>query len=189
MARLGTVAQRAEDLLGRAVVATTPVPGGDICTATRLRLSEGTSVLMKTRPHAPQDFFRVEADGLRWLAAGGGVAVPDVLAADSDCLILSWVDPSRPSPEAAEQFGRDLAVTHQAGAPVFGSESWTDGYIGTLPLRNAPADDWPDFYARRRVLPYLRLAVDRSERFRTYATDDADFDPIRGEPAFRELIG
>ena len=161
MARLGTVAQRAESLLGAVVVATTPVPGGDICTATRLRLSNGTSVLMKTRPHAPEDFFRIEAAGLRWLAAAGGVGVPEVLAAEIDCLILAWVEPFRPTPEAAERLGRELAVTHLAGAPVFGSDSGTDGYVGTLRLPNRPSDSWPEFYATRRVLPYLKLAVDR----------------------------
>jgi hypothetical protein len=28
-----------------------------------------------------------------------------------------------------------------------------------------------------------------SERFRAYGKDDSDFDSIRGEPAFKELIG
>ena len=53
MARMGAIAQRAENLLGAAVVATTPVAGGDICTSTRLRLSDGRSALVKTRPHPP----------------------------------------------------------------------------------------------------------------------------------------
>lgn len=35
----------------------------------------------------------------------------------------------------------------------------------------------------------LRQAIDISERFRAYAKDDSDFDPIRDEPAFQELIG
>jgi tetratricopeptide (TPR) repeat protein len=35
----------------------------------------------------------------------------------------------------------------------------------------------------------LRRAIDMSERFRAYAKDDSDFDPIRDEPAFKELIG
>jgi fructosamine-3-kinase len=161
MARLGAVAQRAERLLDAAVVATTPVPGGDICTATRLRLSHGGSALVKTRPHAPEDFFRTEAEALRWLAASGGVGVPEVLAAEADCLILEWVEPGRPSAEAAERLGRELAATHRSGSAVFGSASGTDGYIGTLPLPNRPAESWPEFYATRRVLPYLKLAVDR----------------------------
>ncbi len=39
------------------------------------------------------------------------------------------------------------------------------------------------------ALDHLALAIDRSERFRSYAKDDSDFDPIRDEPAFKELIG
>ncbi len=160
MTRAGTIAQRAERLLGSAVVATAPVAGGDICTATRLRLSDGRSALVKTRPHAPADFFQVEARGLDWLRAAGGIDVPEVLAAEPDCLILAWVESTRPSAEAAEQLGRSLAATHQAGADSFGGGP--DGYIGTLPMPNRPADSWPEFFATRRILPYLKLARDRS---------------------------
>jgi fructosamine-3-kinase len=159
VARMGAVAGRAEALLGTTVVATTPVAGGDICTSTRLRLAGAGSALIKTRPHAPADFFATEARGLQWLAAADGVPVPDVLAAEADCLILRWVEPGRPTAEAAETFGRSLAVTHQAGAESFGAE--TDGYIGTLPLPNRGAPTWPEFFATRRILPYLKLARDR----------------------------
>jgi hypothetical protein len=38
------------------------------------------------------------------------------------------------------------------------------------------------------AVDHLARAIDRSERFRSYAKDDSDFDPIRDEPAFRELI-
>ena len=80
MARQPLVARRAEELLGTAVVATSPVAGGDIATATRLRLSSGQTALMKTLPHAPEGFFEAEAAGLRWLAeVDGGVPVPEVL--------------------------------------------------------------------------------------------------------------
>lgn len=162
MARMGTIANRAEALLGTPVVATIPVAGGDICTSIRLRLSDGRSALIKTRPNSPDDFFRTEARGLRWLGAAGGAHVPEVLAAEDDCLILQWVESGRPSAEAAEQFGRALAVTHRAGSPVFGTESAEDGYIGTLPMPNRGAETWPEFFATRRILPYLKLAQDRS---------------------------
>jgi tetratricopeptide (TPR) repeat protein len=36
---------------------------------------------------------------------------------------------------------------------------------------------------------HLRRSIELSERFRALAKDDADFDPIRDEPAFRELVG
>jgi fructosamine-3-kinase len=161
MARLGGIAHRAESLLGTAVVATTSVAGGDICTATRLRLSNGTSALMKTRPHAPADFFRTEAAALDWLAEAGGAPCPEVLAVEDDCLVIAWVEGSRPTVEAAEGFGRALATTHSSGAPGFGRADGIDGYIGTLPLPNRPAPTWPEFFATRRLLPYLKLASDR----------------------------
>jgi tetratricopeptide (TPR) repeat protein len=39
------------------------------------------------------------------------------------------------------------------------------------------------------AVDHLRRAIDMSVRFRAYAKDDSDFDPIRDEPAFKELIG
>ena len=38
------------------------------------------------------------------------------------------------------------------------------------------------------AVEHLRQAIDRLERLRSYAKDDTDFEPIRGEPAFEELI-
>lgn len=161
MARQPIVARRAEELLDAAVVATSPVAGGDIATATRLRLSNGQTALMKTLPHAPEGFFEAEAAGLRWLAeVEGGVPLPEVLAAASDCLVLAWVEQSAKTPvEAAATFGQQLAATHAAGAAGWGLDH--DGFIGRLPLPNRTADSWPEFYAVRRVLPYLKLARDR----------------------------
>ena len=68
MTRQSATARRAEELLGASVVATAPVAGGDICTATRLKISDGHSVLMKTLSPAPDGLLRAEARGLRWLA-------------------------------------------------------------------------------------------------------------------------
>ena len=39
------------------------------------------------------------------------------------------------------------------------------------------------------ALEHLRQGIARSDRFRELAAEDSDFDPIRGEPAFKELIG
>ena len=159
MTRQPLVARHAEELLGAAVVATAPVAGGDVCVATKLRLSDGTTALMKTLNNAPTDFFTTEATGLRWLAEAGGVAVPAVLAHDEGCLILRWVEQGRPSADAASGFGRALAATHLAGAATYGAE--TDGFIARLPLFNQAAPTWAEFYGQRRVLPYLKVARDR----------------------------
>lgn len=39
------------------------------------------------------------------------------------------------------------------------------------------------------AIEHLRRSIDLSERFRALAKDDSDFDPIRDEPAFEELVG
>ena len=159
MTRQPVLAQHAEELLGSAVVATAPLAGGDTSSATKLRLSDGTTAIMKTHAHPPAGFFECEASGLRWLAEADGVPVPEVLAVDEDCLILRWVEAGKASADAAVAFGQSLAATHAAGAPSYGGE--TDGFISKLPLPNTPCDSWAEFYAVRRVLPYLKLARDR----------------------------
>ena len=160
MTRQPTIARRAEALLDAAVVATAPVAGGDVSTATKLRLSNGTTALMKTLNGAPADFFTSEAAGLRWLGEiTDGVRVPEVLAVDHDCLIVAWVETGRGGSEDAADLGRRLAVTHEAGAPAYGGAS--AGYIGRLPLPNTGAPTWAEFYATRRLLPYAKLARDR----------------------------
>src|SRR5690242_20127241 len=106
MARMRTLAERAEHLLGAAVVSTSPVAGGDTCTATRIRLSDGRSALMKTRAHAPEGFFEAEARSLEWLAEPGVAPVAEVLGVQADCLVLTWIEPAKPTPEAAAELGR-----------------------------------------------------------------------------------
>lgn len=159
MARMRGIADRVEQLLGQAVVATTPVAGGDICTSTRVRLSDGGSALIKTRSGTPEGFFEAEARGLRWLAEPDVAPVAEVLAVAPDCLVLRWVEPTKPTAETATELGRCLARLHASGAEMFGGEQ--DGFIASLPMPNRTAATWPEFYATKRVLPYLKLAADR----------------------------
>ncbi|MFE9651486.1 fructosamine kinase family protein [Micromonospora sp. NPDC006431] len=142
----------------------TPVSGGDICAASRLTLDDGHSIFAKTWPEkparpVPEDFFATEAAGLRWLREPGTVAVPEVVVALPELLALDWVEPGEPTPEAAERFGRELAGLHRAGAPTFGAE-WP-GFIGALPQDNTPdPGPWSAWFARRRLMPYLKMSVD-----------------------------
>lgn len=159
MARQAAVADRAEHLLGTSVIATAPVAGGDVATAFRLRLSNGRTAFLKTLSNPPGGFFEREAAGLRWLAEADGVAVPDVMAVDAETLIIDWVETMRPSVDAAANFGRALARTHQAGAAAYGAEA--DGFIARLPLYNKPLPTWAEFYNERRIAPYLRVLRDK----------------------------
>jgi mannose-6-phosphate isomerase-like protein (cupin superfamily) len=39
------------------------------------------------------------------------------------------------------------------------------------------------------AIEHLRLAIERDDRVRSFASRDSDLDPIRDEPAFKELVG
>jgi mannose-6-phosphate isomerase-like protein (cupin superfamily) len=39
------------------------------------------------------------------------------------------------------------------------------------------------------AVKHLRMSLERSDQFRSMAAEDSDFDPIREEPAFKELVG
>lgn len=133
-------------------------------------LDDGETVVVK-RGHAP-GAAAAEAAGLHWLAATGTVRLPRVHGHDTGWLVLDHVPQDRPSPAAAERFGHDLARLHAAGAPAFGApppDGPAEAWIGTAPMTNKPAGDWPTWYASSRVLPYVRLAVDAG----TYTASDA----------------
>ncbi|GGS92122.1 fructosamine kinase [Planobispora rosea] len=127
----------------------------------RAELPDGRHAFVKTGGSGR--LFASEAAGLRWLGEAGAVAVPEVIDVSDGRLVLSWVETTRPTPEAAERFGRELARLHGAGAAGFGAP-WP-GFIAELPMDNTPVDDtptadWPSFYACRRVLPFVRRARD-----------------------------
>jgi fructosamine-3-kinase len=120
-------------------------------------LADGRTVFVKRARTRRDGLFAAEANGLRWLGHEDA-PVPEVLAADATMLVLPWIETARPTPEKAERLGRDLAAVHREtdayGAP------WP-GYIAELPLDNATGASWPEWYADRRVLPYVRISVDR----------------------------
>jgi fructosamine-3-kinase len=147
--------------IGAAVVGAARVHGGDVASSWRVDLVDGRRVFAKTHPTAPPKFFTTEAAGLRWLAAAGAVAVPDVLAVRDESpnlLVLGWIDEARGAAGAGgeERFGRQLAALHRAGAPVFGREDRRT--TGSRGLPNEPCATWAEFYGTQRLLPLARLA-------------------------------
>lgn len=139
----------------------TPVGGGSICDARRLTFEDGSSAFAKSwrgPSPVPPDFFATEARGLRWLREARAAPVPEVLAELPELLALEWVEPGASSAAAAARFGRDLADLHRAGAETFGAP-WP-GFIGSLPQDNTAGGAWPEWFAERRLRPYLRRSVD-----------------------------
>ena len=159
MTRQPVVARRAEELLGapwsrppRSPAATSPPPPSCGSATGRPRWSRPTP------RHPPASSTPRPRPAL----AGRGRRRrrrARVLADDSECLILRWVEPparrrSTPRPPSASRsrhprrrrraFGPGRRRLHRPAAAA-----QPDGAL------------WPEFYATRRVLPYLKLARDR----------------------------
>jgi fructosamine-3-kinase len=134
-----------------------PVGGGDINDAFRVDLPDGRRVFVKTNERADAAMFAREAEGLAWLQEPGALRIPRVLAVGATFLALEHVERGAKARDFDERLGRGLALMHRAGADGFGWRE--DNFIGTLPQDNTREDDWPTFYARRRLAPQLERAV------------------------------
>lgn len=150
--------------LGARVTGASPLSGGDINDAFAVTLADGREVFAKTNPGADARMFWCEAQGLGWLAEAGAIAVPRVLAvsapdaAGPHFLALEMLHAGRRRRDYDEVLGRELAALHQAGADTFGFAH--DNFIGSLAQDNTPAATWSEFYATRRLLPQVRMAMD-----------------------------
>ena len=123
-----------ERALGGAVGDMRSLAGGDINDAWSLRCG-GTRVFVKARRGAAPSTFRVEAQGLRWLAEAEALRVPRVLAHGEDppFLALEWIEPGRPGPGFDEALGRGLAALPRAAPEGFGLSH--ANFIARLPRR------------------------------------------------------
>jgi fructosamine-3-kinase len=127
------------------------------------------AIFVKSNPSAPAGFFACEAAGLQWLSAAvGGVPCAEVVDHDETRLTLRRLDTAAPDRAAAYEFGRRLALTHDAGANSFGAppDGWTGaGFFGPLhhplPMSTTGHDTWGRFYARERLAPMAARAADR----------------------------
>jgi fructosamine-3-kinase len=148
------------------------VGGGDINEAFHVALADGREAFVKTRADAAPGEYAAEAEGLKWLAEPGALRTPDVLDVDEHYLALEWIEPGRSGgldAAGAEELGRGLAATHVAGAQCFGWDAGEGGTaeltpssgFGSLRLSNEQSEDWPSFYAERRLRPLARLARER----------------------------
>ncbi|WP_165492040.1 fructosamine kinase family protein [Egibacter rhizosphaerae] len=125
-----------------------PLGGGSICDVWRVELTDGRAAVLKRTPYPAG----VEADGLAALAAAGA-PVPAVLGVGDDVLVLEEVGAGPPGEAEWRDLGRALAGMHADTGEAYG---WhRDNLIGSLPQANDPDDDWPRFYAERRLRPWL----------------------------------
>lgn len=155
------------------IAAQGPVSGGDINDAYHLVLNDGRDLFMKSHGGVADDFFTVEADGLKAMHEAGA-RTPEVLAHGKNAdgtsfLLMTYVRPSRPRCDYWENLGHMLAKMHQAD-----TAAWTKGkcfgfyennYSGSIRQKNQVNDSWVDFFRTQRLLPRLQLT-------RSYFSED-----------------
>jgi len=139
------------------------------CHPSAILSGEGYSVFAKYSDAADGiKQFEVELAGLRLLRERAGVLIPDPIGIipapegsvlpGGSILVMQTVPAVERGPRQWREIGQMLARIHRVTGADFGLE--TNGYFGPLPQDNTTMCDWPAFYAKRRIFPGLKLAVD-----------------------------
>jgi fructosamine-3-kinase len=119
--------------------------------------ADGSRCVVKATPGAPPGMFEAEAEGLTALRDSGAIAAPRVIAYDDGHLAMEALEPVPGFDEALgfwERAGRALAALHAVRGPAFG---WhRDNWLGPWRQVNTWAEDGHEFYARHRILRFLR---------------------------------
>lgn len=134
-------------IFGAAPTRVAPLHGGDLSEVSRLTLPDGRQMVAKRGPLVAREARMLTA------IAAAGMATPRVLGVSGEVMFLEFLEETRPSPEAWQRFGADLSRLHSATSGHFG---WEEDYaFGPVSIANAPLENWPDFWAERRLLPFL----------------------------------
>ena len=106
--------------------------------------------------------FEIELASLRLLADLAGVSIPlpvGILSLPGgSILILEEVRSVERTRHHWRKIGQALARLHKVKSDQFGLD--THGYFGPLYQDNTPASSWSAFYAERRLLPGMKLALE-----------------------------
>lgn len=139
-------------------VQATPVGGGDINRAYRLRI-DNRQFFVKLNREMLLSMFEAEQAGLAAIAATGAIRVPAVVA--SGCLsgfayiVMEYIDFGGRADAA--RLAAALAAMHGNCHARFGFA--IDNTIGTTPQPNGFLDDWIEFWRKRRLEFQLQLAA------------------------------
>jgi fructosamine-3-kinase len=157
-------AAEAAALLGGALQRAVAVHGGDLSDVVRIELTDGRQAVVKTGPSP-----RTEAAMLAAIAATGAPA-PRVLAVSDKFLVLDVLPDGGALGGAWDDMGAVLARLHRAVGPRYG---WHADYaFGQVAILNGWADDWPAFWAERRLLPQVtHLPASLARRVEALAVD------------------
>jgi len=124
-----------------------PLHGGDLSDVTLITLPDGRRAVAKEGPMVAREARMLAA------LADTGAPAPRVLGLSGTVLFLEALDEARPTPATWTQLGKDLAKMHATPGATYG---WHEDYaFGPVAIPNAPTENWPTFWAERRLRPHL----------------------------------
>jgi len=138
------------------------VGGGCINHAVKISTSVG-DFFLKWNASSPSDMFLKEAAGLSEMSqAGTYLVIPKVIWSkeidDSPGLLLmEYLQPASNTSGFDGQLGRGLAQLHRKSAFAFGFHH--SNYCGTTIQDNTWTNNWPEFYAERRIWALVQQII------------------------------
>ncbi|GAB3046097.1 fructosamine kinase family protein [Virgibacillus ainsalahensis] len=138
---------------------------GDSTAVTRVKQIQGGSIndslfvqtkkekyFIKHHTDAPEDFFKLEEEGLRNIQNTNSIDVPEVLAYSDDkgkgFLIMEWVEGEKTT-DTDRMLGERIAKLHQTAGKEHGFKN--DTFIGVLPQPNGLFNSWLEYYRDQRL--------------------------------------
>jgi fructosamine-3-kinase len=156
----------------RSIATAKRVSGGCIADAFQMVLDDGTSLFAKVSSGQGDD-LRAEASGLEALRATNTIAVPTIVAGQTDnstsILVMEWIESSLPKKEFWSRFGQKIAQLHLANDSIGQFGFFQNNFIGSNDQINHWKDQWPEFFAEFRLafqgdLALKRHLIDTSQR-------------------------
>ncbi|MCJ8331542.1 MAG: fructosamine kinase family protein [Lentisphaeria bacterium] len=146
--------EKVEEILGDRISSRQSLSGGSIANTQLIRCESQTEYVIKSEA-SDGDFIK-EANGLRELAKADAITIPNVIHAETDFLILDYIQSASPAADFMANFGRNFARLHRYQAAEFGF--YEDNFIGSTAQQNTQCSDWTEFFWVNRLEFQLKLA-------------------------------
>lgn len=158
------LAQTGAALLGGTLRQWRALHGGDLSQVVRIALADGRTAVVKGGPSP-----RTEASMLTAMAASLA-PIPRVLAVSDAALVLEELAAGGALAGAWGSLGAALGQLHAVQGDRYG---WPADYaFGRVAIENAWCDDWPEFWAARRLLVHVpHVSAPIARRLEALAAD------------------
>jgi len=175
-----------ENKLNQKIIGITPLSGGCISSAYKLKLNDKQEFFLKHNHSVSDKMFIAEAHGLQELNKSGAIRLPEVIMYDDDFILLELIQQGNKSKRFFSDFGKNFALMHKYSSENYGF--YEDNFIGSNEQKNislsSERENWTSFYFNKRILFQLKLAEKLG-----YATSELKKGIGKIEEKIEEIIG